>query len=87
MQGAHVILPGAGDAPDSRALADAALLAAHFSSARGAAAAEVAWTRRKHVRKPKGAGPGAVIFSQEKTVRVRLDEARLLALLAAEDLA
>lgn len=86
LQGAHVLLPGAGDAPDARALGDAALLAAHFSSLRGADFAEVAWTRRKHVRKPKGAAPGAVIFSQEKTLRVRLDEAQLAALLKAEEL-
>ncbi len=86
VQGAHVILPGAGDAPDARALGDAALLAAHFSSARGADFAEVAWTRRKHVRKPKGAAPGAVVFSQEKTVRVRIDEAHLALLLKSEEL-
>jgi predicted ribosome quality control (RQC) complex YloA/Tae2 family protein len=86
VQGAHVILPGAGEAPDARALGEAALLAAHFSSARGADFAEVAWTRRKHVRKPKGAAPGAVLFSQEKTLRVRIDEAHLTALLRSEDL-
>jgi predicted ribosome quality control (RQC) complex YloA/Tae2 family protein len=84
VQGAHVLLPGAGDSPDAAALGDAALLAAHFSSARGADAAEVAWTRRKHVRKAKGSPPGAVTYSQEKTLRVRLDEARLAALLASE---
>jgi predicted ribosome quality control (RQC) complex YloA/Tae2 family protein len=84
VQGAHVVVPEPGDSPDSRALIDAALLAAHFSSARGADAVEVAWTRRKHVRKPKGAAPGSVTVTQEKVVRVRLDEARLAALLASE---
>jgi predicted ribosome quality control (RQC) complex YloA/Tae2 family protein len=84
LQGAHVLLPGAGEAPDSRALGDAALLAAHFSSARGEERAEVAWTRRKHVRKPRGAAPGAVTISQEKTLRLRKDEARLAALLRSE---
>src|SRR5207302_8865314 len=57
VQGSHVIVPEPGEAPDSRTLADAALLAAHFSSARNAGDAEVAWTRRKHVRKAKGAAP------------------------------
>jgi predicted ribosome quality control (RQC) complex YloA/Tae2 family protein len=84
LQGAHVVLPGAGEAPDSRALGDAALLAAHFSSARGEERAEVAWTRCKHVRKPRGAAPGAVTISQEKTLRVRKDEARLASLLRSE---
>ena len=85
LPGSHVVVPDPGDAPDSRTLADAALLAAHFSTARGQSGVEVAWTRRKHVRKTKGAAPGSVTISQEKAVRVRLDEARLAALLAAEE--
>jgi predicted ribosome quality control (RQC) complex YloA/Tae2 family protein len=84
-QGSHVVLPGAGEAPDSRALGDAALLAAHFSSARGESGTEISWTRCKHVRKPRGAKPGAVTISQEKSLRVRLDEERLAALLRTEE--
>jgi predicted ribosome quality control (RQC) complex YloA/Tae2 family protein len=82
--GAHVVIPGAGDSPDAGTLGDAALLAAHFSSLRGQGGAEVAWTRVKHVRKPRGARPGSVTISQEKTLRVRLDEARLAELLGTE---
>ncbi len=84
MQGAHVIVPGAGESPDARVLGDAALLAAHFSSARGQEGVEVAWTRCKYVRKPKGSAPGSVIVTQEKVMRVRLDAARLAALLGTE---
>jgi len=84
VQGAHVIVPGAGESPDARTLADAALLALHFSSARGQDGAEVAWTRRKHLRKPKGAAPGSVFVSQEKVLRIRLEEGRLAALLRTE---
>ncbi|HUJ26127.1 MAG TPA: NFACT RNA binding domain-containing protein [Myxococcales bacterium] len=84
VQGAHVVVPGAGDSPDPRTLADAALLAAHFSSARREEAAEVAWTRCKWVRKPRGAPPGSVQISQEKALRVRLDAARLAELLRTE---
>lgn len=84
LQGAHVVVPGAGAAPDSRTLGDAALLAVHFSSARGQDGVEVAWTRCKHVRKPKGAAPGSVIVTQEKVLRVRADEERLSALLRTE---
>ena len=83
-QGAHVIVPGAGEPPDARTLGDAALLAAHFSSARGEEAAEVAWTRCKYVRKPRGARPGSVQVTQEKTFLVRLDAARLELLLRSE---
>ncbi len=85
MQGSHVVVPGAGEALDSRTLGDAALLAAHFSSARGEDAVEVAWTRCKYVRKPRGAPPGSVRISQEKTMRVRLDADALAALLRSED--
>jgi len=85
VQGSHVVVPDAGDAPDARTLGDAALLAAHFSRARGEDAAEISWTRRKHVRKPKGAAAGSVIATQERTLRVRLDGVRLAALLSSEE--
>ena len=87
LQGAHVVVPlaNAQTEPDPRTLIEAALLALHFSSAREAELAEVAWTRRKYVRKPKGAPPGAVTFSQERTVRVRREPDRLQALLTAEE--
>jgi len=84
MQGAHVVVPGPGESPDPRMLGDAALLAAHFSSARGQEGVEVAWTRCKHVRKAKGSAPGSVTVTQEKVLRVRLDEDRLAALLRTE---
>jgi len=84
MQGAHVLVPGPGESPDPRTLGDAALLAAHFSSARGQEGVEVAWTRCKHVRKTKGSAPGSVTVTQEKVLRVRLDEDRLAALLRTE---
>ena len=85
VQGSHVVVPGAGEAPDARTLADAALLAAHFSRARGEDLAEVSWTRRKHVRKTKGAPAGSVIATQERTLRVRLSAARLAELLSSEE--
>jgi predicted ribosome quality control (RQC) complex YloA/Tae2 family protein len=84
LKGAHVVVPEPGEAPDARTLLDAALLAAHFSSARGQDAAEVEWTRRKHVRKPKGAAAGSVIVSQDKTIRVRPEPERLAELLKSE---
>ena len=84
VQGAHVVVPGAGQSPDARTLGDAALLAAHFSSGRGEDGVEVAWTRCKYLRKPKGAAPGSVIVTQEKVLRVRLEADRLAALLRTE---
>jgi predicted ribosome quality control (RQC) complex YloA/Tae2 family protein len=85
VQGSHVIVPDPGPSPAGDLLLEAALLAGHFSSARGADQVEVAWTRRKHVRKQKGAPPGAVVYAQEKTLRVRLGGEGLAALLAREE--
>ena len=84
-KGAHVVIPGAGESPDAGTLGDAALLAAHFSSFRGQDGVEVAWTRCKHVRKARGAPAGSVTITQEKTLRVRLDEARLAELLRTSE--
>ena len=84
LQGAHVVVPGAGESPDARTLGDAALLAAHFSAGRGEDRVEIAWTRCKYVRKAKGAPAGSVIVTQEKALRVRLEPQRLAALLSTE---
>lgn len=83
--GAHVVvrLPKGG-APDQETLLDAAHLAVHFSDARGEAAPEVVYTRAKWVRKGKGAAPGAVTYSQERAMAVRLEPVRLSRLLSGE---
>jgi predicted ribosome quality control (RQC) complex YloA/Tae2 family protein len=83
--GAHVVARLArGAEPDQEVLLDAAHLAAWFSGARGEPSVEVAWTRAKHVRKPKGAPPGAVHYSQERTLSLRIEPERLERLLASE---
>lgn len=83
-QGAHVILrwsrPGA---PPARDLEEAAALAALHSRARTSGVVAVDWALRKHVRKPRGAPPGAVTPTRARTVMVRPDPA-LLERLAAE---
>jgi len=74
--GAHVVLRWSNaDAPPARDLREAAVLAAWHSKARGSAVVPVDWTRRKHVRKPRGAAPGTVILREERTLMVRPDEA------------
>ena len=79
--GAHVVLRWtAAGAPPARDLADAAMLAAWHSKARGSSLVPVDWTRRKHVRKPRGARPGAVVIREERTVMVRPSAARERAL-------
>jgi len=84
--GAHVVVRmGKAPGPDQETLLDAAHLAAHFSDARGAPQVDVAWTRARYVRKPKGAPPGAVSYHQEKVLALRIEPARLERLLAAEE--
>jgi predicted ribosome quality control (RQC) complex YloA/Tae2 family protein len=85
--GAHVVVR-LGKAPaDQETLLDAAHLALHFSDARGEPQAEVASTRVKYVKKPKGAAPGAVTYSQEKVLLLRVEPRRLERLLAEEEAA
>ncbi len=84
--GAHVVAKLAkGALPDGETLLDAAHLAAHFSDARGEVQVEVVATRAKYVRKPKGAAPGAVTYSQERTLLVRVEAGRVERLLASEE--
>jgi predicted ribosome quality control (RQC) complex YloA/Tae2 family protein len=83
--GAHVVLRlGRGRAPDQESLLDAAHLAAWFSGARGEPVVDVAYTRAKCVRKPKGAAPGVVTYSQEKVIALRVESARIDRLLRSE---
>lgn len=69
--GAHVIIrtgtKGAQGVLDD-ALLRAAEIAAYYSKARSASKAAVDYTLRRHVRKPRGARPGMVIYDHEKTI-------------------
>lgn len=66
MPGSHTLLriPPGGQ-PEQADLQCAADLAAYFSKARDAGKADVIVTNGAHVKKPKGAKPGAVIVSKE----------------------
>ncbi len=80
--GSHVVVPlGRSEDPTSELLIDAAHLAAHFSEARGDEDVEVVHTRRRYVQKPRGAAPGSVRLIKEKTIMLRVEEARLARLL------
>ena len=82
--GAHVVLRNAkGRSPHPEALLDAAILAAHYSSARNDGKVEVIYTEARHVKKTKGAPAGLVGVSKSKTLLVEMDSARLQRLLGA----
>lgn len=70
MPGAHVVVRADGRPIPDAALAEAAQIAAYFSRGRTAKNVEVSYTLRKYVKKPRGARPGLVAISNEKTILV-----------------
>ena len=83
--GAHVVVPlERGEVCPPELLIDAAMLAAHFSDARGEVDVDVIHTPKRYVRKPKGAAVGLVVLERERVLRVRLEPERLAALLKTQ---
>lgn len=70
--GSHVVIKWRTPMPeeDETTVGLAAALAAWYSGARNSGAVEVDVTRRRHVRKIKGGGPGMVTYRQERTISV-----------------
>lgn len=67
--GSHVLLRlEAGQVPDPEDLQFTADVAAYHSRARQADRAPVVYTEPRHVYKPKGSGPGLVIYKQERVL-------------------
>lgn len=71
--GAHVIVQTQGKEVPDTTLVEAAHVAAFFSRARESANVPVDYTRRRHVRKPRGARPGMVIYDHQRTLYVTPD--------------
>jgi predicted ribosome quality control (RQC) complex YloA/Tae2 family protein len=73
--GAHVVLrwPKKDENPAAADITEAAILAAQNSRARTSGVVPVDWTRRKYVRKPRGAPPGQVMVERARTVFVTPD--------------
>ena len=65
------------------ALQDAAALAAFHSKGRGEGVVDVLWTERKHVKRARGAAPGAVLTAGARTVLVREDAEQIQRLYAS----
>jgi predicted ribosome quality control (RQC) complex YloA/Tae2 family protein len=80
--GAHVIVRlDRGETVGEQTLLDAATLALHYSRMRRADRAEVTWTPRRNVSKPKGAKPGLVRVTHETVLLLRREPERLARLL------
>lgn len=67
---AHVIIATHGKSVPMEVLTVAAEICAHYSSARGAGKIPVDYTLKKFVKKPAGAKPGFVIYTNQKTLTV-----------------
>lgn len=85
VRGAHVVVPLQKHAScPPQLLADAAMLAAHFSDARHEPRTDVIYAARRYIRKPKGASAGLAIAEREKVFPLRVDRTRLDELLVSE---
>lgn len=63
---------------------DAASLAHHFSAFAKENTAEIQYTERRYIRKPRGSAAGAVRLSKEKTILIQRETERIQRLLATE---
>lgn len=80
IHGSHVVIAAKGQQPDERTLFEAATLAAYYSQARQSKNVPVDYTQVKYVKKPNGAKPGMVIYTNYKTLYVDPDEKLVRAL-------
>lgn len=77
IHGSHVILRCNGMEPSELALQQAAGIAVYYSQGRDGGKTPVDYTMLRFVRKPSGALPGKVIYTEYKTVIVQADEAEV----------
>ena len=75
LHGSHVILRCNGLEPTELAVAQAAVIAAYYSQGREGGKVPVDFTMLRFVRKPSGALPGKVIYTDYKTIMTGADEA------------
>ncbi|MGB9595094.1 MAG: Rqc2 family fibronectin-binding protein [Candidatus Poribacteria bacterium] len=72
IEGSHVVIKNPEKRPDipRKTLLEAAVIAANFSKAKHSSVVPIDYTWVKYVRKPKGAKPGFVVYTNEKTLFV-----------------
>ena len=78
--GSHVVAQHTGELP-RQTLFEAALLASYYSRSRTGENVPVDYTLKRFVKKPAGAKPGMVIYTDQKTIYVTPDEQTVLKLL------
>ena len=75
VHGAHTIICTNGETPPDRTLEQACMLAAYYSKGRDSAQVRVDYCPVKYVKKPAGARPGMVIYTNYQTAFVTPDPA------------
>lgn len=73
MPGSHVIIRSEGSVPETT-LRRAAQLAAWYSKGQRSSSVPVDYTQKRYVKKPSGAAPGKVIYTNQKTVYMTVEE-------------
>ncbi|MDR2600288.1 MAG: NFACT family protein [Oscillospiraceae bacterium] len=71
IHGAHVIIQADGREVDDITLKEAAEIAAYYSAGKNDKKVQVDYTMLKNVKKPTGARPGMVIYTDYKTIMVK----------------
>lgn len=72
MPGSHILikLPPGEETPPDNILLRGAQLASYYSQGRNSKKVEILYTKRKYLKKPPGAKPGYVTYTEEKTIVV-----------------
>jgi len=73
MPGSHVIIDCESNPPE-QTLLEAATLAAYYSKGQNSSSVPVDYCLRKYVKKPSGAKPGMVIYTNQRTLYVTPEE-------------
>jgi predicted ribosome quality control (RQC) complex YloA/Tae2 family protein len=74
IHGSHVILRTEGETPDAQSISECAVLAAYYSQGRESGKIPVDFTLARYVKKPSGALPGMVIYTDYSTIMAQPDE-------------
>ena len=70
LHGSHVIIRAEGEMPDEQTIKEAAQLAVKYSQAGDGGKAAVDYTMVRNVKKPSGALPGKVVYTDYQTIVV-----------------
>ena len=73
MPGSHLILKNENGNVTDRAMEEAAMLAAYYSSGREGKKVEIDYTQKKNLKKPNGAKPGFVVYYTNYSMTVAPD--------------